>query len=640
MSPSSSMPGRPTQAADLSDLAGLKLGNYRLEQLVGRGRMGVVYRAKDEALLRPTAVKVLSWNLAEAQGQDPVQWFLAEARLVARINHPRVVQIYGAARQGDYCYIAMEYIAGESVESLVTRNGAMRPEAALDVLLQAASALHAAHASGVVHRDVKPGNLLVGPGGLTKLGDFGMALGPPDVRIGNARLRVGTPYYTAPEIWRGESASPSSDVYSLGATFFHLLTGRPPYPGADITSVEQGHLRAPVPDPREIVRQLPASCAALAQRALAKTPEGRHASAQEVLWEGRRVLHDLAAAANGRQARPLALPTASAAARPDGPAAPRRPAAGLLAESFGFVRRPFADVDPADWPYRGDPLASARLESVARLDRDHAPVVAITGGEGSGRTTLSRGVAAELGASRLVLSVDLLGDAGGRTLLQRLCRATSAVEATPAASLDALVERLSEERQHWGVPPLLVLDGAQAPLPSGAELGRLLGAARGTRSFQVLLVGRPGLSDALARAVADLGGEPVPEISLRPLARAELAGYVHGWIRATRPPAAPPIIVSPDALLLVGLRSDGALERVNRIAENMLVLAASERQRTLVSWHAWAASDRERWADARAAVALPPRPRSWPPAEVADVIDACRRGAGLPPRPRQEEGRA
>ncbi len=274
---------------DLTSLAGLKLGNYRLERLVGRGRMGVVYVAKDEALLRPTAIKVLSWSVAEARGHDPVQWFLAEARLVARINHPRVVQIYGAARHGDYCYIAMEYVPGQSAEAMVARGAPMAPELATDILVQAASALHAAHAAGVVHRDVKPANLLVADGGVTKLGDFGMALGPAEVRTGGPRLRVGTPYYTAPEIWRGEAASPASDVYSLGATWFHLLTGRPPFPDLEVAAVEQAHLHAPIPDPRALVPSLPASCTALVRRALAKT-KGNRTRAAEILEISHRAL--------------------------------------------------------------------------------------------------------------------------------------------------------------------------------------------------------------------------------------------------------------------------------------------------------------------------------------------------------------
>ncbi|HUK66675.1 MAG TPA: protein kinase, partial [Anaeromyxobacteraceae bacterium] len=578
MSPSSTIASRG-EPVDLASLAGQKLGNYRLEQLVGRGRMGVVYRATDEALLRPTAVKVLSWAVAEAAGHDPVQWFLAEARMVARINHPRVVQIYGVARQGELCYIAMEYVAGESVEALVARGGPLAPEVATDFLLQAASALQAAHVSGVVHRDVKPGNLLVDRSNLVKLGDFGMALGPPDARIGNAQVRVGTPYYTAPEVWRGEPASPASDIYSLGASYFQLLTGRPPYPGHDVPAVEHGHLRAPVPDPRTVRPQLPPTCAALATRLLAKTPAGRPASAQEVIWEGRRVLAELqsalAAAPTARPARSLSTPHngAPAPGLAEGVAGPR-PCAEL-AEAFQFVRRPFFEAEPATPPYQGEPFATARKALLKQLSAEKAPVVALTGPAGSGRTVLSRGLAAALAASRLALVLDLARGTDG-DLLQRLCRAAGAVELSAQSSLEALVERLGEEQRQRGTP-LLVLDGLTLSLPPGSDLPALLAAARGTRAFQVLLVGPPGMTEVLTPA----GSEKMPEIPLVPLPREAIGAYLEAWLRVTRAPTAPSIVITPDAALLAGLRTDGLVSRLDCLAENMLLLAAAGRVRTL-----------------------------------------------------------
>jgi hypothetical protein len=620
------MPDRATVIQDLTALAGMKLGNYRLERLVGRGRMGVVYVAKDEALLRPTAIKVLSWRVAEAKGHDPVQWFLAEARLVARINHPRVVQIYGAARHGEYCYIAMEYVPGHSAEAMVARGEPMAPELATDILIQAASALSAAHRSGVVHRDVKPANLLVGAGGLTKLGDFGMALGPPELRTGSAHLRVGTPYYTAPEIWRGEAASPASDLYSLGATYFHLLTARPPYPDHDIAGVEQAHLRQAIPDPRELVPNLPASCVALVQRALAKTPRERQTSAQDLLWEARRVQQDLTAS-------PVARPRTAQAREPEPePARPSLPpATGPLADVLGFVRQPFSGGDLATSSYVAEPIAAARRRILDHLEDDVTSVLAVTGAEDGGAASLCRKLATELGRSRLVLPVNVASGSEGRSLLLRLCTAAG-TEDSPE-DLEALVGRLGEERRRQGTAPVLVLDGVDAAHASTAGLAGIVGAALGTRSFRVVLCGAPGLVDDLSRAGVDFRDERVPEIAVPALGRDEIPRHVRSWIEATLAPHAPPIIVTPDALLLLALRSEGALERVDCIAANMLVLAASERRRILCSWHAWTASDRERWSAARGFVP-PRRPETWPPSEVVDVIDACRRAAGMPPWPR------
>jgi len=251
-------------------------------------------------------------------------------------------------------------------------------------MLQAASALQAAHASGVVHRDVKPGNLLVGPGRVTKLGDFGIALGPPDARIGNARLRVGTPYYTAPEIWRGEPASPASDLYSLGATYFHLLTGRPPYPGPDGPAVEQGHLRAAVPDPRALRPQLPAACAALVMRALAKAPGDRPSSAQELIREARRVLQELRSngASNATRSGAMsALSTISKLPEVRGAVlgelggafleAVREPEGEAIAAVTGFVASALAEA--------GDLLGLGRLRRIAVGGETRASLLVLDG---------------------------------------------------------------------------------------------------------------------------------------------------------------------------------------------------------------------------------------------------------------------
>ena len=610
----------------------MKLGNYRLERIIGRGRMGVVYLAKDEALLRPTAIKVLAWTAEEARGQDPVQWFLAEARLVARINDPRVVQIYGAARQDDWCYIAMEYVPGQSAEALLAREGRLRPEAATDVLLQAASALWAAHRSDVVHRDVKPGNLLLGPDGITKLSDFGMAHGAAGARLGAAQVRAGTPFYTAPEVWRGGGATPASDVYSLGATYYHLLTGQPPFPGQDLAAVEQGHLSAAPPDPRARVPGLPASCTDLVRRALAKAPAERHPSAQELMWEARRVLQDLAAAAG---ASPAEVPAAPPPPPPPPPAEPRpilSPAPAPLAAALGFTSRPFTAVDPLDPPFQAEPLTTAgRLLGEALAD-PAAQVVVLAGPRGGGVTTLLRRVSTVARRSRMVLALDVRAGQDGRTLLQRLGALAGVPEAGPEAT-EGLLVWLADERRQRRQAPLVVLDGVQVPHPSTTGLPAFVAGALATRAATILLGGAPGLGAALARAGVDFRGHPPVEVALPALDHDQVGHYLRSWLAVARPPGAPPIIFTPDAVLLLARRSEGALERINRLAENMLWLAAAARQRTLTSWHAWAASDQARWADAVPEPALPARPAAWPTPEVVKAIDACRRGAGLAPWP-------
>jgi hypothetical protein len=222
-------------------------------------------------------------------------------------------------------------------------------------------------------------------------------------------------------------------------------------------------------------------------------------------------------------------------------------------------------------------------------------------------------------------------NADGRTLLQRLCRAAGVEESGEDASLEALIARLGDERRRRAPAPVLVLDGVAAATPLPPGLATLLGASVWSRSFKVVLSGAPGLA-AKAAAAPELSGETVPEISVGPLDRAQLARYLRGWLEATLAPGAAPVLVSPDALLLAALRSEGLVERVDCIARNMLTLAAAERRRTLTSWHAWSAPERERWAEN--AGGLPVRPRAWPPAEVVEVLDACRRAAGMPPWPR------
>jgi hypothetical protein len=178
-----------------------------------------------------------------------------------------------------------------------------------------------------------------------------------------------------------------------------------------------------------------------------------------------------------------------------------------------------------------------------------------------------------------------------------------------------------------------VLDGLQPAHPSAAGLVGLAVACLRGRAATLLLCGAPGLGEALARQGGAPGVQRPAEVVIPPLHHEQVAAYAHAWLAAVQPPGAPSLILSPDALLLLAWRSGGVLARINVLAENMLMLAASERRRTVTSWDAWAASDRERWSDAPRP-ALPARGPGWPTAEAVAALDACRRAAGLPPWPR------
>jgi hypothetical protein len=593
----------PDPTPDPANLAGVKLGNYRLNRILGQGAMGIVYLATDEALLRPTAVKVLAWS---PEAHDPEAWFLAEARSVARVNHPSVIQIYSVARHGPYCYIAMEYVEGVSADVVVHRRGAFAAERATEVMLQIATALALAHTSGIIHRDIKPGNILIKADGTAKLGDFGMAVSA--VRTGRTEVRAGTPHYLAPEIWRNEPASVATDLYALGATYFYLLAGRPPFESASIAALGALHLRQEVVAPPELA----SSCMRVIQRCLAKQPAERYASAREVAWELRGVLRELEA---GTPAPGSAAPRARlVTARPLLEADPDW-------RDRGFALEPFSELDPSDPPYCGPPFDGLRRELHTRL-ATAGTTVTLMGAPGSGRSALARAALAAHPAGGAYIDLDHAGARPG-SLVQRVARAFGAVAGTAvdtSAELEGLLEALAQARPVRGVP-LVVIDGVIPGTRSAADTAVLAHAARSTRYLQLLVVGAPELA-----GTAGLGAAQAV-IAVPPLAPHQVCAYLDGWLRATRSPDAPPLIISVDAALLIGLRAGGNLGRINAFARQMIASGGT----VLTSWDAWAAPD----DTGRHVLGLgvpPVRPPLWPTPEVLRSINQARGPGGLAAR--------
>ena len=248
---------------------GSTVGGYRIDSLIARGGMGVVYRATQLALERPVALKVIARQLADDEKFR--RRFLSESRLAAQLEHPAVVPVYDAREDDGELIVAMRLIEGGDLRKLIDREGPLEPERALHLLGQVAEALDAAHAAGIVHRDVKPHNVLI-EGERAYLSDFGLAKAYAETGPGSGASIVGTVEYMAPEQWRGERVGPAADVYALGCVLYEALTGVVPYARKEADAEPE----------------LPRGIETVIERAVSKDPADRYASAGELIAAARR----------------------------------------------------------------------------------------------------------------------------------------------------------------------------------------------------------------------------------------------------------------------------------------------------------------------------------------------------------------
>lgn len=291
---------------------------YEVHRRIGRGGMADVYLARDSVLDRPVAIKVLFTEFAN----DPsfVERFRREAQSAANLNHPNIVSVFDWGEEGDSYFIVMEYIDGRSLSEILGTEGPLHPVRAAEVATDVAAALGFAHRNGMVHRDIKPGNVMISGNGQVKVTDFGIArafAGGTDSELTQAGTVMGTATYFSPEQAQGLRVDPRSDLYSLGVMLYEMVVGRPPFAGENPVAIAYQHVQTPPTPPTQLVAAVPPPLEAIILKLLAKEPAQRYPDAESLRADLRRFIE-------GQPVGAAAAP-ATAAMAPVGPPPPGPP---------------------------------------------------------------------------------------------------------------------------------------------------------------------------------------------------------------------------------------------------------------------------------------------------------------------------
>ncbi|MBI4615577.1 MAG: serine/threonine protein kinase [Planctomycetes bacterium] len=269
----SMMKGRPAEAEPL------EIPGYEIKSILGEGGLGTVYRAVQTNMMRDVALKVLHprW----VSDDEFRKRFLLEARLVGKMSHRNLIQVFDVGQHQGFYYFSMEYVDGPNVHQEL-KAGAFEPNRAIDIAIQMADAVKYIKGFDLVHRDIKPSNILLTMQGIAKLGDFGFVKSGLDKHLSKADYVLGTPDYISPEQAVGDEVDWRSDIYSLGATFYHMLTGALPFDGSESTVI-RSHIRAELPSPRQIRRDLTEDLCQVIEKMMAKSREDRYQDIEELI---------------------------------------------------------------------------------------------------------------------------------------------------------------------------------------------------------------------------------------------------------------------------------------------------------------------------------------------------------------------
>ena len=258
----------------------LLLDRYKLLEKIGEGGMGIVYKAKCTLLNRFVAVKILKAELSD--DKDFISRFKREANSIASLSHPNIVSVYDVGSENNINFIVMEYINGKTLKQIINEDGRLSSLNTLDITLQIAKALQCAHKNNIIHRDIKPDNILITDDNIVKLTDFGIAKVADSVTITNSNKIIGSVHYFSPEQAKGKLVDCRTDIYALGIVMYEMVTGRVPFNGETSISVAMMHIQEPVIPPKQVVIDVPENINVVILKALEKEPINRFQTAKEL----------------------------------------------------------------------------------------------------------------------------------------------------------------------------------------------------------------------------------------------------------------------------------------------------------------------------------------------------------------------
>jgi serine/threonine protein kinase len=581
-------------------VAEVEIARYRIERLLGTGGQADVFLARDVVLRRLVALKVLhrtSETNANVRG-------LEEARLIATLDHPNIVRVHHVELSEGVWYMAMEYVDGGNLEMRLHRLGALEPVRAMRLAATVADALQHAHKIGVLHRDVKPQNLLETRAGVLKLADFGLAgLRQQQESLENTarpvRL-VGTPQYLAPEMWVGEQASVHTDLYGLGATLFFMLTGQPPFQAKNLRDMRNAHTSAPV----EIPASVPPAAAAIIKKCMAKRPNERPVTAK-ALYD------DLEAAVGtltGDRRRPVRSPTVS------------QPAEPLLSHSAR---------SGADAAVLAMPLFANTREKLTHTLGQSPPIAVFHGPAPDSLKRLIRTVV-DQGTRKYFTGARTMINASTASLGARLVEQLHLGQPPVPAWHDKVIGELQPEAGGQGTLPSLMELDLRRPL-SATEATDLieLGRRAEGKSITFLVTCDPITGQSLMHEIETSGyGYLARSVGMPEMRASERGEYVRLW---TQHATSDRLRWSADAIRLIRHSETFRKRPVDRMVHNSIQIAHHAGMRMLTTWAVLGADAHADYIQNAADIGPQwrTRPVSWPDASTLEMLFELRRTIDL-----------